>query len=74
MNNHNTASGFLFTLPPGAIVLFCASAVTAFAEPAPSPLSPTNIFAPVSTPARSIFDLSRFVLMITAAVFVYPIN
>jgi cytochrome c oxidase subunit 2 len=33
-------------------------------------LSPTNIFAPVSTPAQSIFDLSRFVLTITAAIFV----
>jgi cytochrome c oxidase subunit 2 len=33
-------------------------------------LSPTNIFAPVSTPAQSIFDLSRFVLMVTAAIFV----
>jgi cytochrome c oxidase subunit 2 len=33
-------------------------------------LSPTNIFAPVSTPAQSIFDLSRFVLMVTGAIFV----
>jgi cytochrome c oxidase subunit 2 len=33
-------------------------------------LSPTNIFAPVSTPARSILDLSVFVLEVTAAVFV----
>jgi cytochrome c oxidase subunit II len=33
-------------------------------------LSPTNIFAPVSTPAQSIFDLSIFVLIVTAAVFV----
>jgi len=32
-------------------------------------LSPTNIFAPVSTPAQSIFDLSRFVLMVTGAIF-----
>jgi cytochrome c oxidase subunit II len=34
------------------------------------PLSPTNIFAPVSTPAQSIFDLSLFVLEVTGAVFV----
>ena len=34
------------------------------------PLSPTNIFAPASTPAQSIFDLSIFVLEVTAAVFV----
>ena len=33
-------------------------------------LSPTNIFAPVSTPAQSIFDLSLFVLMVTASIFV----
>jgi cytochrome c oxidase subunit 2 len=52
-----------------ALVLFCA-ALTAFAEPAHSPLSPTNIFAPMSTPARSISDLSLFVLMVTAAIFI----
>src|SRR5271154_1069561 len=46
------------------------AAVTALAEPAHSPLSPTNIFAPVSTPARSIFELSLFVLTITAAIFI----
>ena len=33
-------------------------------------LSPTNIFAPASTPAQSIRDLSLFVLEVTAAVFV----
>src|SRR6202020_1636491 len=33
-------------------------------------LSPTNIFAPASTPAQSIFDLSVFVLEVTAAIFV----
>ena len=32
-------------------------------------MSPTNIFAPVSTPAQSIFELSRFVLMVTGAIF-----
>ena len=32
--------------------------------------SPTNIFAPVSTPAKSIFGLSMFVLAVTAAIFV----
>ena len=32
--------------------------------------SQTTIFAPVSTPAQSIFDLSRLVLMITGAIFV----
>jgi len=52
-----------------ALILFCA-AHTAFAEPAHPPLSPTNIFAPVSTPAQSVFDLSVFVLMVTAAIFI----
>ena len=33
-------------------------------------MSPTNIFAPASTPAKSIFDLSLFVLAVTAAIFV----
>src|ERR1700751_3516597 len=33
-------------------------------------LSPTNIFAPVSTPSQSIFDLSILVLIVTAAIFV----
>ncbi len=31
--------------------------------------SPTNIFAPASTPARSIFGLSLFVLAVTGAIF-----
>ncbi|HYL98487.1 MAG TPA: cytochrome c oxidase subunit II [Blastocatellia bacterium] len=34
-----------------------------------SPLSPTNIFSPASTPAKSVFDLSLFVLAVTAAIF-----
>jgi cytochrome c oxidase subunit II len=33
------------------------------------PMNPTSIFAPVSTPAQSICELSRFVLIITAAIF-----
>jgi cytochrome c oxidase subunit 2 len=32
-------------------------------------LSPTNIFAPVSASARSIFELSLFVLVVAAAIF-----
>jgi cytochrome c oxidase subunit 2 len=35
-----------------------------------APVSPTSIFAPVSTPADSIFGLSLFVLAVTAAIFV----
>jgi cytochrome c oxidase subunit 2 len=33
-------------------------------------MSPTNIFAPVSTPADSIFGLSVFVLWTVAGIFV----
>ena len=33
-------------------------------------MSPTNIFAPVSTPADSIFGLSIFVLLNVAAIFI----
>src|SRR5580693_21428 len=53
-----------------AIVTLSCSAVIAFADPARPLLSPTNTFAPVSTPAQSIFDLSLFVLEVTAAIFV----
>jgi cytochrome c oxidase subunit 2 len=42
----------------------------AFAQPLHEPLSPTNIFAPASTPAQSIFGLSLFVLAVTASIFV----
>jgi cytochrome c oxidase subunit 2 len=49
------------------LVCVCCSAA-AFADPA-SPFSPTNIFAPASTPAKSIFGLSLFVLAVTGAIF-----
>ena len=42
----------------------------ALALPAYASSSPTDIFSPVSTPAQSIFGLSRFVLAITATIFV----
>jgi cytochrome c oxidase subunit II len=48
----------------------CLLAAQAMGAPANQPLSPTNIFAPASTPADSIFSLSRFVLFVTAAIFV----
>jgi hypothetical protein len=34
------------------------------------PMSPTNIFAAVSTPAQSIFGLSIFVFLTVAAIFI----
>src|SRR6201987_5397881 len=49
------------------VVLICGAG-TAFADPASS-FSPTNIFAPASTPAKSIFGLSLFVLAVTGAIF-----
>src|SRR5260370_7919082 len=33
-------------------------------------MTPTSIFAPASTPAKSIYDLSLFVLAITGTIFV----
>ena len=42
---------------------------SASAESAGPALSPTNIFAPISTPADTIFGLSLFVLAVTGAIF-----
>jgi cytochrome c oxidase subunit 2 len=52
------------------VVFWGAVAAAAATDPAASSVSPTNIFAPVSTPAKSIFGLSVFVLAVTAAIFV----
>jgi len=51
---------------PILLVLCCSREV--LADPAPL-FSPTNIFAPASTPAHSIFGLSLFVLAVTGAIF-----
>ena len=48
--------------------LFCFIAPAAAAQG--SPLSSTNIFAPASTPAKTIFGLSLFVLAVTAVIFI----
>ena len=40
------------------LAIFWSTATAAATKPESSALSPTNIFAPVSTPAQSIFDLS----------------
>ena len=50
------------------VVLLSVARAAATESAAPS-MSPTNIFAPVSTPAKSIFGLSIFVLAVTAAIF-----
>src|SRR6267378_5230344 len=49
------------------LILLWSAASAAQTDPT---LSPTNIFAPVSTQAKSIFGLSLFVLAVTAAIFV----
>ena len=49
--------------------LFLSLATAAAAEPK-APSSLTNIFAPESTPAKSIFNLSMFVFAITGIIFV----
>ena len=43
--------------------------LVAVGVPGQPPLSPTNIFAPASTPAQSIFELSLFVWSTAAAIF-----
>ena len=52
-----------------ALVVLCASGAAAAQSTNPV-LSPTNIFAPASTPAKSILGISIFVLVITAVIFV----
>jgi cytochrome c oxidase subunit 2 len=56
-----------------AIVVLLWRANHAFGASAP-PASPTNIFAPASTPADSIFSLSLFVLAVTAGIFVLVVS
>jgi cytochrome c oxidase subunit II len=51
-------------------ILVLAAAFPAWAAGATSPWSPTNIFAPASTPADEIFKLSLLVLAVTAAIFI----
>jgi len=46
------------------------SIAAALGQVTTAPLSPTNIFAPASTPAQSIFDLSMLILAMTAVIFV----
>jgi cytochrome c oxidase subunit II len=50
------------------VIVLMYGAAIAFADTA-QPWSPTNIFAPASTPAKSIFGLSLFVLAVTGAIF-----
>jgi len=52
------------------IFLFWSAAAVWASEPPNSSAHTTNIFAPASTPAKSIVDLSVFVLVITGIIFV----
>src|ERR1700735_580648 len=52
------------------LLLFCSAMVVWATEPKGSSPHGTNIFAPASTPAKSIADLSVFVLVITGIIFV----
>jgi cytochrome c oxidase subunit 2 len=65
MNNSN-----LLRAPQMLLVIFWSAAAAAATDPDAPSISPTNIFAPASTPAQSIFGLSLFVLAVTAAIFV----
>jgi cytochrome c oxidase subunit 2 len=56
----------LDVLPLIFSVCWSTAAVAANSAPA---LSPTNIFAPASTPAKTIFDLSLFVYAVVAGIF-----
>jgi len=49
--------------------MWCAAA-TALGAPGNAPASPTSMFAPESTPAHSIYDISIFVLEVSGAIFV----
>ncbi len=66
---HTRNMNVRYALPFHALVILCASGVAA-AQSANPVLSPTNIFAPASTPAKSILGISIFVLVITATIFV----
>ena len=65
MKNSTTLGAFTIVA-----TLFWFTATAAGAAPSASSTGLTNIFAPETTPARSIFDLSMFVLAITAIIFV----
>lgn len=59
-------------MPRKAALITCIAALSSL--PAGCTHSPTNIFAPNSTPADSIFGLSMFVLATTGAVFVAVVS
>ncbi len=62
------------TFRPVALLFCCMTALfccmDAAAQTVGSPVSSTSIFAPASTPAKTIFGLSMFVLSVTGVIFV----
>ena len=54
-------------LPAFCLALACMGAITCFAQ---GPQATPSILAPASTPAHEIYSLSKFVLVITGAIFV----
>jgi cytochrome c oxidase subunit II len=60
----------LFTKTKSSTWAFCSFLLAGLGVPAHASNSPTSIFAPDSTPARSIFGLSIVVLSVTAIIFV----
>jgi cytochrome c oxidase subunit 2 len=64
VNNLHARWVFKLSLIPSSL------ATASVAQPAAPSLSPTNIFAPASTPANTIFGLSVFVLAVTGAIFI----
>jgi cytochrome c oxidase subunit II len=59
-----------FARGPLSVLLSVIWQVSAVVGATPPALSPTNIFAPASTPAKSIAHLSVFILVITGIIFV----
>jgi len=63
-------SSTLRCLAQTMLLLFWSAMAVWASEPKGSSPQGTNIFAPASTPAKSIADLSVFVLVITGIIFV----
>lgn len=59
----------LGSITRGFVLICLVTASAGATEPGNSSLTPTNIFNPASTPAKSILDLSIFVLVITGIIF-----
>jgi cytochrome c oxidase subunit 2 len=70
MSMLKTMSSTLRSLAQMMLLLFWTAVAVWATEPKGSSSSGTNIFAPASTPAKSISDLSVFVLVITGIIFV----